>query len=154
MTASSCYLFQSVPKERMATLAALSRSRTILAGEWLFHKDDRAENIYLVEEGAVELVMRVNQDTEIPVALIRPGNGCVGVGALVKPYVYTLSARCKEDARLSVMPSAELLRWFETDPEFGRTVLANLAQRLFERLGETRQEIKLHFMNLFQAAMF
>lgn len=154
MTGSSCYLFQSLPEEKLATIAAMSGSQKIVAGDWLLHKDDHADYIYLVEEGAIELIMPVNTDIEIPVALIRPGNGCVGVSALIKPYVYTLSARCKDDARLTAIPSADLRGLFQSDPEFGWTVMSNLAQRLLERLGETRQEIRLHFLNLIQAATF
>ena len=107
-----------------------------------------------MEDGAVELVMPVEPQIEIPVAMIRPGNGCVGVGALVEPYCYTLSARCKVDSRLTVIDSADLRHLFETDPEFGNTVMTNLAQRLLERLLETREEIKIHFMNLIQSATF
>lgn len=32
--------------------------------------------------------------------------------------------------------------------------MTNLAQRLLERLRETREEVKIHFMNLIQSATF
>ena len=154
MTAASCYLFRNLPDEKMAALNAISRLQTIPKEQWLFHKAEPAGNIYLVEEGAIELVMPVDPDIEIPVALIRPGNGCVGVGALLEPYTYTLSARCKEDTRLTVIARADIYALFESDPEFGSTVMTNLAQRLLERLRETREEVKIHFMNLIQSATF
>lgn len=154
MTAASCYLFRNLPEDKIKALDALSRSRTGPEGEWLFHKGDPAEYIYLVEDGAVELVMPVEPQIEIPVALIRPGNGCVGVGALVEPYDYTLSARCKVASQLTVIAGADLRRLFDTDPEMGGIVMTNLAQRLLERLLETREEIKIHFMNLIQSATF
>ena len=154
MTAASCYLFRDLPEEKLHALDAISQSRSMREGEWLFHKAEPAGHIYLVEDGAVELVMPVDSQIEIPVALIRPGNGCVGVGALVEPYRYTLSARCKVDSCLMVIPSADLHHLFETDPEFGNSVMRNLAQRLLERLLETREEIKIHFMNLIQSATF
>ena len=93
-------------------------------------------------------------DIEVPVALIRPGNGCVGIGALLEPYTYTLSARCKEKSRLTVIAGDDLRDLFKSDPEFGKTVMNNLAQRLLERLIETREEVKIHFMNLIQSATF
>ena len=85
MTAASCYLFRNLPDEKMAALKAISHLQTIPKEQWLFHKAEPAGNIYLVEEGAIELVMPVEPAIEIPVALIRPGNGCVGVGALLEP---------------------------------------------------------------------
>ena len=154
MSAASCYLFRNLTDEKMGALHAVSHLQTIPQEQWLFHKGERAESIYLVEEGAIELVMPVEPDIEIPVALIRPGNGCVGVGALLEPYTYSLSARCKEESRLTVIASADLRALFESDPEFGNTVMTNLAQRLLERLRETREEVKIHFMNLIQSATF
>jgi len=154
MTTASCYLFRDLPVEKLQALDAISKSRSMREGEWLFHKAEPAGHIYLVEDGAIELVMPVDPNIEIPVALIRPGNGCVGVGALVEPYRYTLSARCKMDSRLTVIAGADLRHLFETDPKFGSAVMTNLAQRLLERLLETREEIKIHFMNLIQSATF
>jgi CRP/FNR family cyclic AMP-dependent transcriptional regulator len=154
MTTASCYLFRGLTEEKMRAIYALAESRTVSEGEWLFHKAEPAEHIFLVEEGAIELILPVEPSIEVPVALIRPGNGCVGVGALVDPYRYTLSARCKIDSRLTTFDGPELRLLFQADPVFGYTVMTNLAQRLQERLLETREEIKLHFMNLIQSATF
>ncbi len=154
MTAASCYLFCSLTDEKLKAIDAISRSRTVPRGEWLFRKADRASHVYLLEEGAIELVMPADTHIEIPVALVRPGNGCVGVGALVEPYRYTLSARCKVDCHLTVIASEDLRQLFQADPVLGNIVMTNLAQRLLERLRETREEIKIHFMNLIQSAAF
>jgi CRP-like cAMP-binding protein len=154
MTAASCYLFRDLPAEKIKAIYDISRSQDIPAGQWLFHKSDAAAHIYLVEKGAIELLMPVEPDIEVPVALIRTGNGCVGIGALLEPYIYTLSARSKEDSRLTVIGSNALLALFRSDPAFGRTVMANLAQRLLDRLVETREECRLHFLNLIQSATF
>ena len=154
MPTASCYLFRGLPEEKLKAVKAIAASRNAPQGEWLFHKAAAADYIYLVEDGAIELILPVNPGLEIPVAMIRPGNGCIGVGALVEPYVYTLSARCKVDSRLTQMAGAELRRLLQEDPVFGRAVMTNLAQRLQERLLETREEIKIHFMNLIQSATF
>lgn len=154
MTADSCYLFRNLPAEKIKAISAISNPLTVQRDQWVFHKADSAKNLYMVEEGAIELVMPVEPDIQIPVALIRPGNGCVGIGALLEPYVYTLSARCKEASRLTVIGAADLRTLFQTDPDFGCAVMNNLAQRLIERLTETREEIKIHFMNLIQSATY
>jgi CRP-like cAMP-binding protein len=154
MTADSCYLFRNLPAEKIDAIGAISHPQTVQRDQWLFHKGDSAKNIYMVEEGAIELVMPVEHDIQIPVALIRPGNGCVGIGALLEPYVYTLSARCKVTSHLTVIGADDLQTLFQTDPDFGCAVMNNLAQRLIERLTETREEIKIHFMNLIQSATF
>ncbi len=154
MTVASCYLFRGLSAEKMKAIDAICLPQTIASGQWLFHKADQARNIYLVEEGAIELVMPVEPDVEVPVAMIRPGNDCVGVGALLEPYTYTLSARCQDPCRLMAIAGNDLRSLFRSDPEFGHTVMANLAQYLLDRLVNTREEVKLHFMNLIRSATF
>jgi CRP-like cAMP-binding protein len=152
MTAASCYLFHGLSTEKMNTIGEISHVQNFKAGKWLFHKSDKATHIYLVEEGAIELLMPVKPEIEVPVALIRPGNGCVGIGALLEPYTYTLSARCTVDSLLTAIKSDDLLAAFKSEPDFGRTVMGNLAQRLLDRLVETREEVRIHFMNLIESA--
>ena len=64
MTAASCYLFRGLPSEKMNTIGEISHLQNIKAGEWLFHKSDKAAHIYLVEEGAIELLMPVEPAIE------------------------------------------------------------------------------------------
>lgn len=154
MTVASCYLFRNLPDEKIRAIVDVSHEKKIPSGQWLFHKADKADHIYLVEEGAIELVLPVKSDIEVPVALIRPGNGCVGIGALLEPYAYSLSARSKEASRLTAIDSKALRALLVSDPEFCCAVMGNLAQRLLDRLVETREEVKLHFINLIQSATF
>jgi len=44
-------------------------------GKWLFYKDQKADEIYLVKKGAVELLIKVEDTIEIPIAIIRPDKG-------------------------------------------------------------------------------
>ncbi len=152
MTAASCYLFRGLPAEKIKAIDAIGIPQSIACGEWLFHRADKARKIYLVEEGAIELVMPVEPDIEVPVALIRSGDDCVGVGALLEPYTYTLSARCMESSRLVAIAGNDLRSLFNSDPDCGQIVMTNLAQRLLERLVDTREEVKIYFMNLIQSA--
>lgn len=154
MTVASCYLFRGLPADKLSAVEAICIPQGIACGQWLFHKADRAQNLYLVQEGVIELVMPVEPDIEVPVTLIRPGNDCVGIGALLEPYTYTLSARCKEPSRLMAISGKDLRSLFRSDPKFGHTVMANLAQRLLDRLVNAREEVKLHFMNLVRSTSF
>ncbi len=154
MIMASCYLFHGLPAEKMNAIDAICIPQNLDGGQWLFQKADKAQNIYLVQEGAIELVMPVEPDIEVPVALIRPGGDCVGIGALLEPYVYTLSARCNEPSRLMKIASEDLQSLFRSDPEFGHAVMANLAQHLLDRLVSTREEVRIHFMNLIRFATF
>ncbi|UCE55728.1 MAG: cyclic nucleotide-binding domain-containing protein [Desulfobacterales bacterium] len=150
----SCYLFQKLSQSQIEQIAAITQEQQIQKGQWLFHKGQKATHIYLVKEGAIELVIKVEDTIEIPIAVIRPNDGCVGIGALVEPYLYSLSARCLNDSTLLVIEQPKLQNLMRSNPELGCTIMSNLAQKLLARLKETRQEVKIHFMNLVRSASF
>jgi CRP-like cAMP-binding protein len=138
----------------MDSLAAITFEEQFQQGQWLFHKDQEADKLYLVKKGAVELLIKVQDTIEIPVAIMRPDNGCVGISALVDPFRYTLSARCTEDSTLLVIKREDLQALMCKDHELGCFMMNNLARKLLARLTETRQELKIHFLNLVRTASF
>ena len=138
----------------MDSLAAITFEEQFQKGQWLFHKDQEADKLYLVKKGAVELVIKVQDTIEIPIAIMRPNNGCVGISALVDPFRYTLSARCTEDSTLLVIKRQDIQALMCKDHELGCVMMNNLAQKLLARLTENRQELKIHFLNLVRSAAF
>ena len=154
MQLPSCYLFQNLSAHQIDSLAAITTQEQFKKGNWLFYKDQPADKIYLVEKGAVELLMKVQDTIEIPIAIMRPDNGCVGIGALVEPFLYTLSARCAADSTLLAIKRENIRELMGKDHDLGCTIMKNLAQKLLSRLTETRQELKIHFMNLVRSAAF
>ena len=154
MQLPSCYLFQNLSAPQIDSLAAITVEEQFQKGKWLFYKDQKADKIYLVKTGAVELLIKVQDTIEIPVAIMRPDNGCVGIGALVEPFCYTLSARCADDSTLLAIKREDLQGLMCKDHELGCTMMKNLAQKLLARFTETRKELKLHFLNLVRSAAF
>jgi CRP-like cAMP-binding protein len=176
MNLSSCYLFEGLSDSHLKRLEAVACRQTIQEGQWLFHKDEPAERLYIVESGAVELLIEVQGSVEIPVftiessalellvqvqepveiptTMIRSGSGCAGVGTLVEPYRYSLSARCARDSRLSIIQRTDIQRLIHQYPDLGCCVMTNLARKLFDRLNETRKEVQIHFMSLVRSATF
>ena len=154
MQLPSCYLFQNLSAPQMDSLTAITIEEQFQKGKWLFYKDQMADKIYLVKKGAVELLIKVQDTIEIPIAIMRPDNGCVGIGALVEPFRYTLSARCTDDSTLLAMKREDLQALMRKDHELGCIIMKNLAQKLLVRLTETRKEMKIHFLNLVRSAAF
>ncbi len=105
--------------------------------------------IYVLKEGAVELLTQVNGEYELPVKIIRSKGGCFGTSALIPPYEYSLSSRCAEDAALLEIRRDDLEKLNVADPALGCAIMKNLAQHFLDRLKETRREIKIHFKTLF-----
>ena len=154
MPLNSCYLFQGLAQSQIERIVAITREQQFQKGQWLFHEGQEAKHLYLVKDGAVELVIKVEDTIEIPIAIIRPDNGCLGIGALVEPYLYSLSARCLDDSTLLVIPKTQLHELMHNDSELHCAMMTNLAKKLLDRLKETRQEVKIHFMNLVRSVTF
>ena len=154
MPLTSCYLFEGLSQSQIERIIAITREQQFQKDQWLFHEEQEATNLYLVKGGAVELVIKVEDAIEIPIAIIRPKNGCLGVGALVEPYIYSLSARCLDDSTLMVIGKTQLHELMQADAELHRLIMTNLAKKLLNRLKETRQEVKIHFMNLVRSVTF
>lgn len=154
MQLDSCYLFQKLSPSQIEQISAITREKQIQKGQWLFHEGQKATCIYLVKEGAVNLVIKVDDKIQVPIAVIRPNNGCLGIGALVEPYQYSISARALNDSTLLVIEQSKLNHLMRLDPELAYTIMSNLARKLLGRLRETRHEVKIHFMNLVRSVSY
>ena len=154
MPLSSCFLFDRLSEPQLKTVLEISGEKNIQKGEWLFREDEEARHFYLIKEGAIELLTVVDENIEIPIAMVRTKNGCIGIAALVPPFRYSLSARAAHDSDLLVFKREDLETLKQEDPGLVCIMMNNLAQKLLERLKETRKEIKIHFMNLVRSVTF
>jgi CRP/FNR family transcriptional regulator len=151
MQLSLCYLFQGLSESQLNSLIAIGTEIRILKGQWLFRENRPAEHIFILENGAVELVNTVDDGVELPIAIKRLPGSCFGTTALIPPYLYSLSARGVEDGSLLAIKQADIQNLIDKDRELGFTIMNNLAKHFLERLKETRQELKLHFKILFKS---
>ena len=150
MQLSSCYLFQGLSDSQLSQIRTIGSEASIKAGQWLFHEGDAAEQMYVLKNGAVELLTTVDE-VELPITIVRKPGNCFGTSTMVPPHQYSLSARCAEDALLLSIKKPDLDHLIKEDCELGNTILANLAKHFLDRLKETRQELKIHFKTIFKS---
>ncbi len=146
-----CYIFNGLSDSQLDRLTTITGETRIQKGEWLYHEGQEAKDLYVLKEGAVELVMKVEGDLEIPIAILREPGGCFGASALIPPHAYSLSARSARDSTLLVIKRIDLQKLMSDDRELGCTIISNLAQHLLSRLKETREELKIHFKTLLKS---
>lgn len=149
MPLSSSFLFKELSESQLQRVTAIAKEIQISKDLWLFKEGKTADCVYVLKEGAVEMLTQVNGEYELPVKIIRSEGGCFGTSALIPPYEYSLSARCVEDAALLEIRRDDLEKLNVADPVLGCAIMKNLAQHLLERLKETRREVKIHFKSLF-----
>lgn len=129
---------------------AIGNETRIQADQWLFRESEAAEQVFVLKEGAVELLTTVDA-VELPITILRSPGDCFGSSALVAPYKYSLSARAVEDGTTLDFKRVDLEALIRQDPNLGRFVLTNLAKHFLDRLKETRQELKIHFKTMFKS---
>ena len=150
MKLSSCYLFQGLSESQLNHLMTIGNEARIQAGQWLYHEGEAGEQMFVLKDGAVELLTTVDE-VELPVSIVREPGNCFGTSTMVPPNQYSLSARCAEDGTLVGIKKTDLEQLIKADAELGRTILTNLAKHFLDRLKETRQELKIHFKTIFKS---
>ncbi len=151
MQLSSCYLFNGLSETQLDSLIAIGNETRIQRGQWLFREGEDAQQMFVLKAGAVELLTTVEDDIELPIAILREPGNCFGTSTLVPPHKYSLSARGVEDGTLLTIKKADLDKLIKADYELGHAILTNLAKYFLDRLKETRQEIRIHFKTIFRS---
>ena len=148
MDSSFAYLFRGLEDGQMKKIMAIGKEIPIKKGQQIFREGQKANGVYLLREGSVELMTLVDMDFELPISILRNPGDVLGTSALIPPYQYSLSARCVEEGTLFCMETAGLRKLASEDRDIGCQIMTNLAAYFLERLKETRQEVKIHFKTL------
>jgi CRP-like cAMP-binding protein len=146
-----CYLFQDLNDGRVNQILSMCQEIKVKKGQSIFTEGEEASALYIVKKGTVELMTKIEDVFDLPIAILRSPGDCFGTSALIPPYVYSLSARCVEEGGLLLLQQSDFRRLTEKDHEMGCIFMRNLAHHYLERLKQTRQELKIHFRTLFRS---
>ena len=148
---ATCYLFEGLSESQMQRLTGITKETPIQKDQWIFQEGQEARQFFLIKKGAVELLTKVDDEFELPIAMLRHPGSCFGTSSLTTPYVYSLSARCADPGSLLAIERTELEKLMQEDRELGYIIMTNWATHLLNRLKETRQELRIHFKTLFKS---
>lgn len=149
-----CHLFEGFTDFQHESLLALAEEVTVEKNEWLFREGDPGDRFYCMQNGAVELLTRLNDQMDLPITILRSAGSHFGTSCLVAPHAYSLSARSFEKSVLWFIRRARLKDRIRQDPHLGYLLMSNLAKTFLDRLKETRQEVKIHFKTLFKVIRY
>ena len=129
---------------RIATLPS-SHEAEFAAGEVILRDGTRANHLFVLREGQVELVIDVPAEhwqgqRTVVIDLITTG-GCFGWSALVRPHFYVMSAVCLEWAEVVVIDGAELMALFDDDYHIGYRVFQSLSHIVGARMRDVEQAL-------------
>jgi CRP-like cAMP-binding protein len=130
-----CQIFDGFNDGHLSEITTLAARRTLQAGEHLFRLGDKADRLFVVLEGTVELCLPLSIQgvlQEIVVQSEGPG-GALGWSAFVKPNRFQLSARTEGPGAVAEFERAAVLRLIEADPVFGCAFFERIAEMIGRR---------------------
>jgi CRP/FNR family cyclic AMP-dependent transcriptional regulator len=128
--------------EQLAEVAAMCHTETYNDQEIIVHQGDPSDDIYVIDTGSVEIVLRGAQVTAEtlavsgPQAIVSLGRGQVfGEMALIDKGPRSATVRCTADgSQLYVIGRDDFTRLCEQDTAIGYKVMRNLAADLSFKL--------------------
>jgi CRP/FNR family cyclic AMP-dependent transcriptional regulator len=128
-------ILNSLSEGQLEKVAELCREQTSNAGDIIFKENDKSSELYLIQDGLVEITLSVPEPgTEQSIVTLGKGQ-IFGEVALVDEGPRTASARCIADGtRLWVAKRADFISLCEKDTSIGFPVMKNIAADLSFKL--------------------
>jgi uncharacterized membrane protein len=121
-------LFAEMPAEQVAAIAAAAERRVYEPGEAIFHQGDLPEHLYVVESGAVDVVLPTRGE-EIILASFEAGS-FFGELAVFDSEKRTATARATVRSSLLCVPLRVVAQLVERHPACARHFMGVVIQRL------------------------
>jgi len=137
-----CDMLLGLDDSALAKVAGLPscHMETYQAEAGLFKEGEVAENLYVLDEGKVNLTMTMVADPlqSAVVETVTKG-GIFGWSALVAPHILTYSAICMGPSRVLVVKGKELRSLMDSEPFIGYEVMRGLVRVIGSRLRHTQR---------------
>ena len=129
-------IFEDMSADTVRELCGCGHVLSFDADSKLFERGESGEELMILLDGVVELVIPLRVfgvSREVPMESKHAG-AVVAWSALVRPYHFTLSARCATKCKVMSLGRAALFRFFEANPATGYVFMRNLAGVIGRRL--------------------
>ena len=94
---------------------------------------EKAQKLYLVEEGRVAVESRLVMGMRFPIAIIESGQA-FGWSALVEPYLYTATVTSLSETQVLSFEQEVVLLMMRANPSVGLIIMGNIASIVSSRL--------------------
>jgi CRP-like cAMP-binding protein len=146
-TLKRCDVFLGLSDDDLRKIATLPscREKTFEAGEIIFRAGSKAEELYVLNEGEINLMIETSPSPPQPqkqmvVNIVTQGCIC-SWSALVAPYILTLSAVCVTSSKVMMINGAELTALMDKEPYIGYEVMKGLVRVISSRLRNIEQMV-------------
>ena len=128
-------ILNGLSESQLEKVAELCREQTRNADDIIFEENDKSSELYLIQDGLVEITLSVPEPGEEK-SIVTLGKGQIfGEMALVDEGPRSASARCIADStKLWVANRADFISLCEEDTSMGYLVMRNIAADLSFKL--------------------
>lgn len=126
-------MFGGVNDQQLIVLSRLLQTENYPEGTFLFHQDDPADRLLFIQQGQVEILTRVSDETLVPIAKCQEGDS-IGEMAMIDMQRRSASVRALEPVTALSLSYGSLCELYTTDPQLYTLMLMNLARELSRRL--------------------
>lgn len=137
-------LFKGLKESHIDLILMICEEIRYLAGDYVVLEGDPGDAVYLLAQGAVEVVLEPQQTRGqvIPVAVMGPTSTFGEVTLVEEGGKRTASVRCRTDSQLIRIPRDRLLRLCRDYPEIGFLVMERIARELANKLRSSNVSIR------------
>jgi CRP/FNR family transcriptional regulator/CRP/FNR family cyclic AMP-dependent transcriptional regulator len=140
-----CALFAKVDDESLRSCAAHLRVRRFRRGETIFHQGDPGDSLYIVESGAVKIVLPSPEGGEEAIIATLGHGDFFGELAILDGAPHSATAVALEPTEALVLHRDPFERLIDTDRSLRMALFAGLTGELRRLTGHVEE---LHFLDL------
>ncbi len=134
-------LFRDLMEKQLEKISQHAKEQVYEPEETIFSHGEKAKNLYVLIEGAVNLNIRAFEGIDLMTSALTKKGDVFGTPSLMTPSVYNVTAKCLEKTRVLAIDAHAVKSVIEEDPKLGLEIMRQLAQVYFTRLNETRKGI-------------
>ena len=142
---SEHYCFKGLEKKYLDMIVKKAGHANFDEGEYIFHENDKADKLYIIQEGIVALETKLGPDRD-PVTIQMIGEGDVlGWAWLFPPHLCHFDAKTVAPTKTVVLDGSFIHEKCEEDHELGYELMKRFASLIQQRL----QAVRLQNPNMY-----
>jgi CRP-like cAMP-binding protein len=132
--------FANVKEDSLREVAMISEEESVAAGTVIFREDDKAENLYIIAAGEIDIQYTLGSGEQRTVDTAVAGE-LIMWSALVEPYRSTAIGTARQDTKLVAIQGDKLRQLCEQDHDLGYRLAIGLTKLLATRLEGARVQL-------------
>ncbi len=123
-------LFSSLSTKELRDIEQIALTRSVLRGEVIFSQGDFARDLFLVQNGQVEILLKDYKQELKQVAVMRNGDFFGEMALFDKDSIRSATARALQNSTLIIIPGTGFERLLQEKPSISFKLLNALSKRL------------------------